>query len=183
MPDPGHHVQTPSGLPDLMQQVYDELRRLARAHLGPDRGRQTLQATALVHEAYLKLNGQSKLDHLSREEFFRLAARVMRNVFVDHVRASQAEKRGGGWQRVSLGVASDSGSPDELDVLALDEAIEELSRLNEEKARLVELRFFGGMTETEAADALGISRTHATRQWRLARAWLQNRLRDKDERL
>ncbi len=151
---------------------------MAGAFLGSDRDRHTLQASALVIEAYLKLARQSRLGDLAREDFLRLAARVRRNILVDHVRTAKAEKRGGDWHRISLTAVNRSGSQIDIDVLALDEAIEELAKLSERKARLIELRFFGGLTEAEAADVLKISRAEATRQWRLARAWLQNRLRD-----
>ncbi len=169
--------------PDLMSEVYDEMRRLAGAILGSNRGRHTLQATALVNEAYLKLAKQSRLGDLAREDFLRIAARAMRNVLVDYIRAASADKRGGDWHRVSLSAVSESDSRIDLDVVALDEAIKDLAKLSERKAQLIELRFFGGMTESQAAAALKISRTEATRQWRLARAWLQNRLRDGGDRL
>lgn len=164
--------------PDLAPLVYDELRRLAGAMLGSGRDRHTLQATALVNEAYLKLARQSRLGECSREDYLRLAARVMRNVLVDYIRAAKSKKRGGDWHRVSLSAINVSGTQTNIDVLALDEALDELAKLSDRKAQLIELRFFGGLSEAEAAAVLRISRTEATRQWRFARAWLQNRLRD-----
>lgn len=164
--------------PDLAPLVYDEMRRLAGAMLGKGRDRHTLQATALVNEAYLKLARHSQFSGCTREDYLRLASRVMRNVLVDYIRAAKSEKRGGGWHRVTLSAINESGSQTCVDVLALEEALEELARLSDRKAQLIELRFFGGLSEAEAAAVLQISRTEATRQWRFARAWLQNRLRD-----
>ena len=164
-----------------MPLVYDELRRVARAQIGPGGG-STLQPTALVNEAYLRLAARPDLELGSREEFLRVTSRIMRNVLVDHVRARRSQKRGGDRQRVTLSAIDDHAPMTDVDILALDEALKELAVLNERKVHLVELRFFGGLTETEAAGALGISRTEATREWRLARAWLQHKLRDVGER-
>ncbi|MGB0716715.1 MAG: ECF-type sigma factor [Phycisphaerae bacterium] len=163
---------------DLLPQVYDEMRRIAGAFLAGDRDRHTLQATALVNEAYIKLAKQSQLDAMPQENFVRLAARVMRNVLVDYIRAGNADKRGGDRKRVALTAINESGTQIDVDVLALNEAIEDLTKLSERKAKLIELRFFGGLTEAEAATCLGISRSEATVQWRHARAWLQKRLQD-----
>jgi RNA polymerase sigma factor (TIGR02999 family) len=161
---------------DFVSSLYDELRRLASVQLQRERVDHTLQPTALVNEAWLKVAAQPGLEVASREEFLRLASRIMRNLLVDHARGRKAAKRGGDWQRITLGAVVDRHEL-EFDVLALDDALTELAALSELKAGLVELRFFGGMTESEAARALGISRTEATRQWRLARAWLSYRLR------
>ncbi len=177
MPKENQKSQFSPDFPEFTPEVYNELRSLAHAFLGSDRHRHTLQPTALVNEAYLKLAQHPKLGTVPRENLVRLAARVMRNVFVDYVRAANAEKRGGNWQRVSLSAVNESGSIIDIDVLALDEALQELYKLSERKAQLIELRFFGGLTEAEAAASLNISRSEATIQWRHARAWLQKRLR------
>ena len=166
----------------LMPVVYDELRRLAGAQLRDQRPGQTLQATALVNEAYLKLAGHPDLGTGTREEFLRLACRVMRNVFVDHARERNAAKRGGGWQRLTLSAAFEDGSARQLDVLALDEALTELTAMNERMGRLVELRFFCGLDENEAAEVMGVSRAATSRDWRMARAWLAHKLRDGESR-
>lgn len=160
----------------LLASLFDELRRLAAAQLQHQRQGHTLQATALVHEAYLKLAEHPSLERGSREEFCRLAAGVMRNVLVDHARARNAAKRGGGWDRVTLS-ATPGEEPREVDVLALDEALCELAEMDPRMAELVQLRFFGGLTEAEAAESLGVSRSAVTRDWRMARAWLAHRLR------
>ena len=183
MPEENQKTQFTPDFPELTPDVYDELRRLAHAFLGSDRDRHTLQPTALVNEAFLKLAQHPTLGNVPRENYVRFAARVMRNVFVDYVRAANAEKRGGNWQRVSLSAVNESGSTIDMDLLALDEAIEELSKLSERKAQLIELRFFGGLTESEAAASLNISRSEATIQWRHARAWLQKKLRDTGDTL
>ena len=183
MSDEDQKTQFTLDFPEVTPDVYDELRKLAHALLGSNRDRHTLQPTALVNEACLKLAQTPQLGNVPRENLVRLAARVMRNVLVDYVRAARAEKRGGNWQRVSLSAVGDSGSGTDIDVLALDEAIQELSTLSERKAQLIELRFFGGLTESEAAKTLNISRSEATIQWRHARAWLQKKLRDTGDAL
>lgn len=158
--------------PEYMAEVYDELRRIAHKFFA--KPGVTMQPTALVNEAYIKLAGRGGLGVEDREAFVRLAARVMRNILVDHIRAAGSEKRGGQARRVTLcAVGRDDAA---IDILSLDEALTQLAKLDDRKARLVELRFFGGLTETQAADALGISRSEATRTWRFARAWLQARL-------
>jgi RNA polymerase sigma-70 factor (ECF subfamily) len=178
MPEENQKTPFTPDFSEFTPDVYDELRRLAHAFLGSDRDRHTLQPTALVNEAYLKLADHPSLGDIPRENLVRFAARVMRNVFVDYVRSANTEKRGGNRQRVSLSAVNESGSTIDIDVLALDEALQELSELSERKAQLIELRFFGGLTESEAAASLNISRSEATIQWRHARAWLQKRLRD-----
>ncbi len=177
MPDPdaGHQVSA------LLPRVYDELRRLATAQLRDQPAGHTLQPTALVNEAWMKLAGHDEMRFESRGQFLVLASRAMRQVLVDHARGKRRAKRGGGWRRVSLAETAEPAGPADVDLLALEEALTELTALNEERARLVELRFFGGLTETEAADTLGISRREASRQWRALRAWLWTRLRNPDE--
>ncbi len=166
---------------DLMPVVYDELRRLAGAQLRDHGSGHTLQATALVNEAYLKLAGHPDLPTGDRQSFLRFACRVMRNVVVDHARERNAAKRGGGWQRLTLSAAFDDGSAQQLDVLALDEALTELTAMNERLGRLVELRFFCGLDESEAAEVMGVSRAATSRDWRTARAWLAQKLRNGED--
>lgn len=156
--------------------VYDELRGLAAAMLADQRPGHTLQPTALVNEAYLRMLRQSRLKVDSRGHFFKLAAKVMRQVLVDHARAKGSQKRGGDRGRVTLdgqdAPATDSG----VDILALDDALSALSALDERKGRLVELRVFAGMTLDEAADALGVARSTAALDWRFAKSWLSAQL-------
>ena len=162
---------------ELMPLVYDELRRLAGRYLRRERPGHTLQPTALVNEAYLKLVEQSRVEWQNRAQFFGLAAKLMRNILVDHARARQAAKRGGGQFSVSFSRADRlSEDKPEVDLLALNEAIERLSALDRQKARVVELRFFGGLTIEEAAEVLGISHATVEREWALARAWLRREL-------
>ena len=158
--------------------IYDELRKLAAHKLAAETPGQTLQATALVHEAYLRLVGQDpgqKWD--GRGHFFAAAAEAMRRILVDHARARHADKRGGRWTRVELADWHNVAQPPEQ-VLALNEALDRLAAAEPEKARLVTMRFFGGMTLDEAADALGISLRTADRWWLFARSWLYTELLD-----
>ena len=161
----------------LLASLFDELRRLAARQLKHQARGHTLQATALVNEAYLKLAGHEALAGSSREDFCRLAAGVMRNVLVDHARARNAAKRGEGWERVTLSATPGEEASGIVDVLTLHDALEELAEMDERMARLVELRFFGGLSEAEAATSLGVSRSVVTRDWRMARAWLAHKLR------
>jgi len=161
----------------LLPVVYDELRRIAAAYLVRERANHTLQPTALVHEAYLKLVDADSLRFEGRAQFFALAARAMRQILVDHARTKGRLKRGGG--AVALSLSENQPTPTELslpDVLAIDEALEKLSALDDRKARLVELRFFAGLTEAEAAEALGIARSTAAEDWRFVKAWLRREL-------
>ena len=160
--------------------IYDELRRLAASQLGLQAAGHTLQATALVNEAWLKLAANPDLVFEDRRAYLVLASRAMRQVLIDHARGKQRDKRGGGWQRVTLAALEADEDALQVDMLALDEALTELAKLNEDRVRLVELRFFGGLTETEAAEVLGISRREASRQWRAVRAWLHTRLDEAD---
>jgi RNA polymerase sigma-70 factor (ECF subfamily) len=160
----------------LFPRVYQELRRLAGAYFRNQDAGHTLQPTALVHEAYVKLADASGVSPSDRQHFFMLAARVMRQILVDHARARGAAKRRQPAEpRTLIDIATDP-SADQVDVLALETALEKLARLDEPKARLVELRFFGGLTGQEAADVLGISRTQAARWWRMVKAWLASEL-------
>jgi RNA polymerase sigma factor (TIGR02999 family) len=162
----------------LLPIVYNELRALAQSALGLERPDHTLQATALVHEAYVRLVRQDEVDWQNRAHFFGLAAQAIRRVLVDHARYHQRAKRGGGCQRLRLtGDIALAEGPD-LDVLALDEAMERLREFHERAARVVELRYFGGLNREEVAEVLGISLRTVGDDWRLARAWLRRELGD-----
>ena len=160
----------------LLPLVYDELRRLARGRIAEEQPGQTLQATALVHEAYLRLVGRpDKESYRDRRHFFAVAAKAMRHILVDSARAKLTVKRGGHYERVPLFDVSAPDSEDEL--LPLHEALEKLELADPQKAKLVELRYFAGMTNKEAAEVLGISTATAERHWAFARAWLQAAVR------
>lgn len=161
----------------LIPAVYDELHRQAARALRRESEGHTLGATALVHEAYLRLVDQRQVQWRNRAHFFGIAAEVMRRVLVDHARARLAAKRGGGATRVSLANIVDGASDgDEADVLALHEALERLAVVDPGQARLVELRYFGGLTIEETAEALGASPATVKREWAVARAWLRREL-------
>jgi RNA polymerase sigma factor (TIGR02999 family) len=159
-----------------MELVYSELRALAQSHLatsGPD---QTLQATAIVHEAYLRLVDQSRAQYRDRNHFFAVAATVIRRVLVDAARARAASKRGGDWSRLTIDSALGWTGPHDLDLVALDDALRRLAQLSERQARVVELRFFAGLTIDQASQALGVSTTTVENEWAIARAWLRREL-------
>jgi RNA polymerase sigma factor (TIGR02999 family) len=160
----------------LLPVVYDELRRLAASYLKKEAHGHTLQPTALAHEAWLRMVDATRVDWRDRAQFLAIAARMMRHVLVDHARAKKAAKRGGGQERVTMVDAAAPAGASALDVLDVDDALEELGRMDPRKARVVELRFFGGLTEQEAAHALGVSATTVEDDWRFARAWLHRRL-------
>jgi RNA polymerase sigma factor (TIGR02999 family) len=166
----------PGAAQRLLPLVYDELRRLAHARLAALPRGQTLQSTALVHEAYLRLVGKHDLHIDSKRHFFFAAARAMRDILVERARAKAGPKRGGGRRRIELDDALLVQEAPSDDLLALDEALEELEREDPEKARIVELRFFAGMTMAEAATVLDVSERSLHRQWRFIKAWLQRRL-------
>jgi RNA polymerase sigma factor (TIGR02999 family) len=165
----------------LMPQVYDELRRLAANYLRQERPGQTLQATALVHEAFLRLSREKNQPWKNRTHFLAIAALSMRQILVQRARARHADKRGGeNAQRITLDdsvMAEREGGGHGVDVLALDAALEKLAALDPQQARIVELRYFGGLTVEEAADALEISPATVKRHWTLARAFLKKELR------
>jgi RNA polymerase sigma factor (TIGR02999 family) len=158
----------------LMPLIYQELRRQAARSLRRERRDHTLPPTAVVHETYLRLVGE-RAPWVDRAHFFGVASRVMRQVLVDHARRRGAAKRGGSWTRVSLeGMGTAASTPaGEVDVILLDQALAELAQLDAEKARVVELRFFGGLKLEETAETLGVSASTVTREWRMARAWLR----------
>src|SRR5262249_11711373 len=141
----------------LMPLVYDELRRLARHYLRQERKDHTLQSTALVHEAYLRLKGENVPEWQSRAHFFGIAARIMREILVEHARGRKAAKRGGDAPRLSLDGAVAFAKQSDLDILELDIALTELAKLDEQQSRIVELRFFGGLTIEDTSEVLGIS--------------------------
>ena len=165
-----------AALDRLTPLVYDELRKLARSYMRSERAGHTLQTTALVHEVYLRLIDAGRVPTESRASFFAVAARLMRQILVDFARARGYQKRGGGAHQVSLDDAMIIGQPQDEDLIALDEALGELTRIDERKSRVVELRFFGGLTEAETAEALKVSPETVRRDWRLAKSWLQLRL-------
>ncbi|MEQ1854950.1 MAG: ECF-type sigma factor [Longimicrobiales bacterium] len=160
----------------LMALVYDELRELAASHLRRERAGHTLRTTALVHEAYIKLVDSSEVGFANRGHFFGCAARAMRQILVDHAREHGAQKRGGGWERVTLDGDMGEVDPFVAEILDLHRALEKLSGQHEDLAHLVELRFFAGLTLDEAADARGVSRRKAAKDWSVARLWLQREL-------
>jgi RNA polymerase sigma-70 factor (ECF subfamily) len=163
-------------LDSLMPIVYDELRGLAAAQLRRERAGHSLQPTALANEAYFKLVDTAKAGMQGRAHFFGVAARAMRQVLVEHARRKQAAKRGGGFQRVTLSIADGLGVEPLFDILDLEEALEELARLDERKARVLELRFFAGLTMEEVATILDVSAKTVEADWYMARAWLKTRL-------
>jgi len=164
----------------LMPLVHDELRRLARQHMGRERPGHTLQPTALVHEAYLRLLKIKSIKWEDRDHFFAVAARLMRRILVDSARARHAQKRGDGQEPVPLDCAPAASSPDD-GLLALENALVKLEAFDERKARVVELRFFTGQTVEEAARVLGVSPRTVKRDWLLAKAWLAAELSGLDD--
>ncbi|PYR25277.1 MAG: RNA polymerase subunit sigma-70 [Acidobacteria bacterium] len=160
----------------VMPLVYDELRRLAGRYLRRERGGQTLQPTALVHEAYLRLLKDKKQGWQNRTHFLAIAALSMRQVLVERARARGASKRGGAQVRVTLDETLAVHRETSIDLVALDEALTRLALIDPQQARIVELRFFGGLTVEEAAEALGISPATVKRGWSVARAWLKREL-------
>jgi RNA polymerase sigma factor (TIGR02999 family) len=172
-----------AALDELLPLVYAELRRQAARHLRMQPQGHTLQTTALVHEVYLRLIDSDGADWQSRAHFFGVAARAMRSILVDYARARRAAKRGGGARALTLSAADAAGAStpeapeSEVDVVALDEALARLAGLDHRQARVVELRYFGGMSIEETAHALGVSHATVEREWRTARLWLRRELR------
>ncbi len=166
-----------TALDQLMPLVYAELRRLAKSHMRRERPGHTIQTTALIHEAYLRLIDADQVRVENRRSFFGVAARLMRQVLVDLARERHSQKRGGAARQVSFDEALViSKQPDE-GLLALDEALQELARIDARKSQMVELRFFGGLSVAETAEALDVSVETIHRDWRLAKSWLLRRLR------
>ncbi len=159
-------------LDQMLPLVYDELHRLAAGYLSRERPGHTLQPTALVHEAYLRLIGQRQVDWRNRAQFLGVAAGMMRRILVNHARDRNAAKRDGAREQVSLSLVGDDGSAADVDLIALEDALERLAAHDARKARVVELRFFGGLTVDEVAEVLDVSRATVEREWTFARAWL-----------
>jgi RNA polymerase sigma-70 factor, ECF subfamily len=160
------------GLDQMLPVMYEELHRMAAHYLSREGAGHTLQPTALVHEAYLRLVDQRRVDWRNRAQFLGLAASMMRRILVNHARDRSARKRGGNPERVSLSlVESPSGRPD-VELIALEDALQRLAGLDQRKGRVVELKFFGGLTIDEIAEVLGISAATVEREWAFARAWL-----------
>jgi RNA polymerase sigma-70 factor, ECF subfamily len=181
------HWQMATDRPEstLLPLVYDELRRIAARYVGRERPGQTLQATALVNEAFLQLSNEKTRQFQNRAHFVAIAALSMRQILVQRARARRAAKRGGGGERVTLddrlGVAGpQAAGVDAVDLVALDDALSRLAALDPEQARIVELRYFGGLTVEETAEAVGVSPATVKRQWAMARAWLKLQLEGLD---
>jgi RNA polymerase sigma factor (TIGR02999 family) len=155
-----------------MPLVYSELRAMARSHLRRERPGHTLQCTALVHEAYLRLATLREVSWRNRAQFFAIAAQVMRHILVDHARARRAGKRGADAKVVSLDEALTVPAAENLDLVALDQSLARLAAIDERKVRIVELRYFGGLSIDETAEAMGCSPTTVKREWTIAKAWL-----------
>lgn len=160
----------------LTPMVYDELRKLAGRYLRRERSDHTLQSTALVHEAYLRLIDQRNVRWQNRAQFFGLAAELIRRILVDHARARQAAKRGGSAYKLTLDEALDASAPRDLDLVRLDDVLEGLAKIDLQQSRVVELRFFAGLTIEETAEVLGISPATVKRDWLVAKAWLRREL-------
>jgi RNA polymerase sigma factor (TIGR02999 family) len=159
-------------LDEMLPLVYSELRRIAANRLRVERQNHTLQPTALVHEAYLRLVEQQNVNWKNRAQFFGIAAEMMRRILINHALARKADKRGGDAVRVSLSAADAAATREDANLLALDEALKKLSTFDERKSHIVELKFFGGLSIEEIAEVLGISHATVEREWSMARAWL-----------
>lgn len=156
----------------LVPLVYEELRRLARYYLSREKQNHTLSSTALVHEAYLRLVTQKEVTWQNRAHFFAVAAQMMRRILVDHARRHTYAKRGGGAMTLALDQAMATPQRREVDLVALDDALQSLAKLDERQSRMVELRFFGGLSIEETSEVLGVSAPTVKREWASARAWL-----------
>ncbi|HXY08039.1 MAG TPA: ECF-type sigma factor [Terriglobales bacterium] len=175
-------VDNDKAVAELVVLLYSELRKLASSYLRRERNDHTLQTTALVHEAYLRLADQREIRWKSREQFLGIAAQLMRRILVDYSRGHDAKKRGKGFERVFLEEAAGVSKGKATDVVALDEALTRLAEFDPQQSQLVELRFFGGLSIEEAAGVLRVSRTTAKRNWNVAKAWLARELRRGDEK-
>ena len=174
MVDASHGNQ--AALDALLPLVYNELRRLADHYLRQERPDLTLQATALVHEAYLRLVDQTSITWQNRAHFFSVAAQVMRHILVDHARSQQTRKRGGHAHRLSLDEAVSFFAERDVNLVALDEALTRLAVLDPQQSRIIELRFFGGLTIEEVAEVLKLSPATVSREWSLAKMWLHREI-------
>ncbi len=165
-----------AALDQLMPIVYSELRRLAHRHLGGERPGHTLQTTALVNEAYIRLVGQGPLQWQNRAHFFAVSAQLMRQILVDYARARRNAKRGGGAVKVTLDEAAEVSTERAAEMVALDDALTALAEFDQRKSRIVELRFFGGLSIEEMAEVLKVSPGTVMREWTLAKAWLRGEI-------
>ena len=175
-PSPLLPMNDKPALDDLMPVVYDELHRLAQHYLSRERAGHTLQTTALVHEAYLRLVDQKSVNWQNRAQFFGIAAQMMRRILINHARERNAQKRHGYATKISLDDAVGLFEKRELDLVALDEALNELAALDPQQTQIVELRFFGGLTIEEVAEVVGISPATTKRDWDSAKLWLRRQL-------
>ncbi len=166
-----------TALDELLPVVYNELRRVAASQLQDERDDHTLQATALVHEAYMRLLEQNEVDWRNRAHFFSIASEMMRRILVNYAVKRNAQKRFGTMTRVELDDAVSFTKQRDFDLVELDEALKKLSELDEQQARIVELRFFGGLTIVETAEVLKVSESTVKREWRMAKAWLKSRMK------
>lgn len=164
-------------LDELFPMVYGELRKLAASRMRSERGDHTLQPTALVHEAYLRLVEQHSTDWQNRAHFFGLAAEMMRRILVNHAVKNNAEKRFGNQTRLALDEIVDFTNEADINLISLDEALNELAEFDPKQAKIVELKFFGGLTNEEIAEVTGVSDSTVKREWRIAKAWLHEHLR------
>jgi RNA polymerase sigma-70 factor, ECF subfamily len=167
-----------TALEKLTPLIYDELRRIAHRYVQRERNGHTLQTTALVNEAYLRLAGQEKIEWQNRAHFFAVSAQVMRHILIDHARRRRFAKHGGDAQQVSLEEASLMTEQRAAELVALDEALDELAKLDPRKSHVVELRYFGGLSLEETAEVLEVSVMTVRRDWRAAKAWLFRRMKD-----
>jgi RNA polymerase sigma factor (TIGR02999 family) len=165
-----------AALDALIPLVYRELRGVAAGRLRGERAGRSLETTALVHETYLRLVDLHRLTLENRTHFFAVAARLLRQILVDHARRAQADKRGGGQTMVTLEMATPASAPNIVDVLVLDQALDELATMDERLCRVVELKFFAGLTIDETSEALGVSPATIERDWAAAKAWLYDRM-------
>lgn len=166
-----------SALERLLPLVYDELHRIARKHMGHENAGHSLQATALINEAYLRLTDAPNVAWRDRAHFLAVSARIMRHILIDHARARRYQKRGGNAVRVALDEAVVVTTEPTQDFVALDDALNALAKFDERKSRVIELRFFGGLTVEETATVLKVSPDTVMRDWRLAKVWLQREMR------
>jgi RNA polymerase sigma factor (TIGR02999 family) len=160
----------------FMPVIYDELRALARYHIRAERPGHTLQTTALVHEAYLRLGGEKDASWVDKAHYMRVASRAMRRVLIDHARRKRADKKGGGRKRRPLDQVAEFMEEASVDLLALDSALKRLAEVDTQTAQVVEFRFFGGLTVEQTAKVMGISKATVKREWLVAKAWLKNKV-------
>jgi len=172
-----------AALDDLMPVVHSELRRLARRYMARERPGHTLQTTALINEAYLRLVDQHSVQWQDRAHFFAVAAQVMRHILVDHARKYQSDKRGAGAQKLALDEVAIANEERAAELVALDEALERLAALDQRQSQIVQLRFFGGLTVDETAEVMKLAPITVMREWRLAKAWLRDTIAGGDDRV